>query len=179
MTNSPSNKSYFDLHITGLGYLNRIREVKPKKGDPFMACDIAALIGPTDSVEYRYFDVKVSGVDAKHLIKKCENAVAENRKVLVGFRLGDLWVDKFTYSRGEKAGQQGVSLKARLLFISWIKIDGKSVYKAAAKAVETIVAEEPNDISPGEEAPASSPPETGDHPDAEASAEAPALVASF
>ena len=28
-------KSYFDLHITGLGYLNRIREVKPKKGDAF------------------------------------------------------------------------------------------------------------------------------------------------
>ena len=30
MTNS-TEKSYFDLHITGLGYLNRIREVKPKK----------------------------------------------------------------------------------------------------------------------------------------------------
>ncbi|HMM72664.1 MAG TPA: DUF3577 domain-containing protein, partial [Rhodocyclaceae bacterium] len=29
MTTS-SEKSYFDLHITGLGYLNRIREVKPK-----------------------------------------------------------------------------------------------------------------------------------------------------
>lgn len=27
MTTS-SEKSYFDLHITGLGYLNRIREVK-------------------------------------------------------------------------------------------------------------------------------------------------------
>ena len=32
MTTS-TDKSYFDLHITGLGYLNRIREVKPKKGD--------------------------------------------------------------------------------------------------------------------------------------------------
>ena len=32
MTTS-TEKSYFDLHITGLGYLNRIREVKPKKGD--------------------------------------------------------------------------------------------------------------------------------------------------
>ena len=34
MTTS-TEKSYFDLHITGLGYLNRIREVKPKKGDAF------------------------------------------------------------------------------------------------------------------------------------------------
>ena len=31
MTTS-NEKSYFDLHITGLGCLNRIREVKPKKG---------------------------------------------------------------------------------------------------------------------------------------------------
>ena len=36
MTTS-TEKSYFDLHITGLGYLNRIREVKPKKGDAFLA----------------------------------------------------------------------------------------------------------------------------------------------
>src|SRR3546814_4854972 len=42
MTTS-NEKSYFDLHITGLGYLNRIRAVKPKNGDAFLACDIAAL----------------------------------------------------------------------------------------------------------------------------------------
>src|SRR3546814_6007803 len=51
MTTS-NEKSYFDLHITGLGYLNRIREVKPKKGDAFLACDIAALNGPSDDVSY-------------------------------------------------------------------------------------------------------------------------------
>ena len=44
MTTS-TEKSFFDLHITGLGYLNRIREVKPKKGEAFWACDIAALNG--------------------------------------------------------------------------------------------------------------------------------------
>lgn len=50
--------------------------------------------------------------------------------MLIGFRLGDLWTDLFRYSRGEKAGQTGVSLKARLLFISWIKIDGELVHQA-------------------------------------------------
>ena len=58
MTTS-SEKSYFDLHITGLGYLNRIREVKPKKGEPFLACDIAALNGPSNAPEYRRFEVRV------------------------------------------------------------------------------------------------------------------------
>ena len=135
MTTS-NNKSFFDLHITGLGYLNRIREVKPKKGGAFLACDIAALNGPSDNPEYRRFDVRVSGSEAQHLIRRCEEAVQAERKVLIGFRLGDLWTDIFTYSKGKRAGEQGVSLKARLLFVSWIKVDGQLVYKAEAKAAD-------------------------------------------
>lgn len=131
-----NEKSYFDLHITGLGYLNRIREVKPKKGDAFLACDIAALNGPSDSPEYRRFDVRVSGSEAQHLVRRCEQAVEAERKVLIGFRLGDLWADTFTYSKGKRAGEQGVGLKARLLFVSWIKVDGELVYKAEPKTAE-------------------------------------------
>lgn len=96
MTTSSSDKTYFDLHVTGLGYVNRIREVQPRKGDTFLACDIAALNGPSDSPEYRYFDVRVSGTDAQHLIRRCVQAVKDKRKVLIGFRLGDLWPDLFT-----------------------------------------------------------------------------------
>ena len=56
---------------------------------------------------------------------------------MIGFRLGDLLTDTFTYSKGKRAGEQGVSLKARLLFVSWIKVDGKLVYKAEPKPTET------------------------------------------
>ncbi|WP_319064063.1 DUF3577 domain-containing protein [Pseudomonas aeruginosa] len=119
MTTS-TEKSYFDLHITGLGYLNRIREVKPKKGDAFLACDIAALNGPSDDVSYLRFDTRVSGSEAQHLVRRCIQAVDAEKKVMIGFRLGDL-----------------VSLKARLLFVSWIKVDGKLVYKAEPKPTET------------------------------------------
>lgn len=135
MTTS-TEKSYFDLHITGLGYLNRIREVKPKKGDAFLACDIAALNGPSDDVSYVRFDTRVSGSEAQHLVRRCIDAVDAEKKVMIGFRLGDLWTDTFTYSKGKRAGEQGVSLKARLLFISWIKVDGKLVYKAEPKPTE-------------------------------------------
>lgn len=134
--NPSSDLSYFDLHITGLGYLNRIREVQPRKGDAFLACDIAALNGPSDSPDYRRFDVRVSGSEAQHLIRRCQQAVEAERKVLIGFRLGDLWADTFTYSKGKRAGEQGVSLKARLLFVSWIKVDGHLVYKAEPKATD-------------------------------------------
>lgn len=133
MTTS-SEKSFFDLHITGLGYLNRIREVRPKKGEAFLACDIAALNGPSDDVSYIRFDTRVSGSEAQHLIHRCTEAVEAEKKVMIGFRLGDLWADTFTYSKGKRAGEQGVSLKARLLFISWIKVDGNLVYKAEPKS---------------------------------------------
>lgn len=135
MDNS-SERSFFDLHITGLGYLNRIREVKPKKGDPFLACDIAALNGPSDDVSYVRFDTRVSGSDAQHLVRRCIDAVKAEKKVMIGFKLGDLWTDLFTYTKGDKAGQQGVSLKARLLFVSWIKIDGVLKYKAEPRQAE-------------------------------------------
>lgn len=130
MSNSSHEATYFDLHITGLGYLNRIREVSPRKGGNFLACDIAALNGPSDSAEYRRFDVRVSGTKAQQLVRRCSQAVKDKRKVLIGFRLGDLWADTFVYEKGQNAGKHGVSLKARLLFISWIKVDGKQVYKA-------------------------------------------------
>ncbi|HRP76554.1 MAG TPA: STY4534 family ICE replication protein [Rhodocyclaceae bacterium] len=135
MTTS-TDKSYFDLHITGLGYLNRIREVKPKKGDTFLACDIAALNGPSDDVTYVRFDTRVSGSEAQHLVRRCIQAVDAEKKVMIGFRLGDLWADTFTYSKGKRAGEQGVSFKARLLFVSWIKVDGKLVYKADPKPTD-------------------------------------------
>ncbi|MDR2111609.1 MAG: DUF3577 domain-containing protein [Candidatus Accumulibacter sp.] len=130
MSEKTSEKTYFDLHTTGIGYLNRIREVKPKKGAPFLACDIAALNGPSDDVSYVRFDTRVSGSEAQHLVSRCQEAVDAEKKVLIGFKLGDLWTDIFTYSKGKRAGEQGVGLKARLLFIRWIKIDGKPVYKA-------------------------------------------------
>lgn len=171
---SSAERSYFDLHITGLGYLNRIRSIPPKKGkgDSYLACTIAALHGPSDSVDYCYIDAKVIGKDAIHLIHRCTEAVDAKRKVLMGFRVGDPWIDQFTYSKGPKAGQPGASLKARLLFVSWIKIDGEFVYKAEAKAAEETKGEESASAETADgKVPAEAPAD-------EASAEAPLLPAS-
>ena len=173
MTTS-TDKSYFDLHITGLGYLNRIREVKPKKGDAFLACDIAALNGPNDDVSYVRFDTRVSGSEAQHLVGRCIDAVEAERKVMIGFRLGDLWTDIFTYSKGKRAGEQGVSLKARLLFISWIKVDGKLVYKAEPKPTEADDRQDGDARTP--EVPAKQATQPAAEAADEAAADAPALA---
>jgi len=133
MSNSTNDTKYFDLHTVGIGYLNRIREVKPRKGDPFMAVTIAALKGSKDSVEYSYIDCNVVGAEADKLIRRCQEAVGAGKKVLVHFRVGDMWADVFTYSSGAKQGQTSASLKGRLLYLSWIKVEGEYVYQAPQK----------------------------------------------
>lgn len=132
MSNRTETK-YFDLHITGLGYLNRVREVPVKRGDNFLAVNISALHGREDAVEYTHFDTKVSGSKAQEVIKQLMPAIEADKKVLIGFKLGDLYPDLFEYKNGDRKGETGVSLKSRLLRIAWAKVDGDMVYKAESE----------------------------------------------
>ncbi len=118
---------YFDLHTQGIGYLNRVRKVTPKRSKPFWAVDISALHGSADNVEYTRFDCRVSGRKAQEIIELLEQAIKDDKKVLVGFKIGDIYPDVFVYQSGDKQGQTGVSLKGRLLQITWAKIDGNPV----------------------------------------------------
>jgi hypothetical protein len=88
------------------------------------------------------FDTRVVGKRAQALVRNYwEDINAEDRKVLIGFRLSDLYVETFDYGPSSpKAGQVGVSLKARLLSIHWIKVNGERVYIAPR---ETDAAETP------------------------------------
>ena len=128
-----TDKKYFDLHVTGIGYLGRAREVPVRRGEPFLALEVNALHGAAERVEYTRFDCRVTGGEAQALVRRFMPRINDREaKVLVGFRLGDLYPDVFTYQNGAKAGQTGVSLKARLLKIHWIKVNGEWVYTAEA-----------------------------------------------
>jgi hypothetical protein len=129
-TASTSNKTeYFNLNIKGLGYLNNIRRVNGPNGT-FISCVINALSGPMDNPKYVRFDVTVSGKDASSLINRCQKSVDEDKKVLLGFTLSNPSTDIFTLNSGDHAGEQRVSLKARLIGIDWIKIGQEMVFKA-------------------------------------------------
>ena len=130
MTNKETK--YFDLYTTGIGYLSRVREVTNTEGNAFLGITIAALRGTTDDAQYTHFDCVVSGQQAKDLVRQLQPAVTEDRKVLVGFVLNDLIGQPFIFNRGDKAGQAGVNLKARLLRINWARIDGESVFDERA-----------------------------------------------
>ena len=133
MSNNESSK-YFDLHTTGIGYLNRIREVTPKEGNPFLSVTIAALRGSVDNAQYTHFECRVSGRQAQDVVRQVQPAIEGKLKVLIGFTLSDLFAESFTFKSGDKAGETGISLKARLLRVSWAKVDGQPFYKAQEHA---------------------------------------------
>ncbi len=125
--NSNENTKYFDLHTTGIGYLNRVREVTPEEGTPFLAVTIAAIHGSVSDVQHNYFECGVYGEQAQNIVRELMPAVEGESKVLIGFTLSNLKADSFTFTKGDKAGQTGVNLKARLIRIAWAKIDGQKV----------------------------------------------------
>ncbi len=132
---STTSSEYFDLHTSGVGYINRIREVNVPKGSNFMACTIGALRGSKSDVDYTYFDCRVSGAEASKIIVKLKEACDAKKQIFAGFKVGDLYSETFIYKNGNKKGQTGVSLKAHLLYLSWVKIDGDTFYTAPSKSV--------------------------------------------
>ncbi|MBK6744188.1 MAG: DUF3577 domain-containing protein [Hydrogenophilales bacterium] len=123
---SSTAKTHFDLHVNGIGYLNRIREVKVKKGS-FWACTIAALHGSIDEPETTYFDCKIEGAEALDRVRFLKSAVDAQRKVTVSFRVSDIYPESFVYQSGARQGETGITIKGRLLKIGSAKIDGLPV----------------------------------------------------
>ncbi len=119
--------SYFNLHVEGVGYLNRVRTIKPKKGQEFLACTVAALRGSDSDVSYTKFDCRVSGADAQEVVKRLEADVTAEKAVIIGFRIADIYPEMFTFEKGDKKGQPGVAIKGRLLRIKFAKVNGESI----------------------------------------------------
>ena len=120
---SSNTKSYFDLHTSGMGYLQRVRMVPVRGGrraESFLACTVAALVGPAKDSTLRYFDVKVSGADAKTLVQRYVGIDDPKQRPLIRFRIGDLWGDPYIRPSGERKGEPAGSLKGRLLKVELI-----------------------------------------------------------
>ncbi len=131
---SNNESKYFDLHTTGIGYLNRVREVTPKEGKPFLSITLSALRGSVDNAQYTHFECHVSGKQAQEIVRQLKPSVEGKKKVLIGFMLSDLYAESFVFKKGDKAGESGVSLKARLLRMSWAKVNGQPFFNEKEQA---------------------------------------------
>lgn len=123
----PTQAVYYDLHLTGLGYLNRVREIPVKQGPPWLAATLVALQGHADNVRKTRFDCKVVGQEAQSLVRRLMPKLAVGKTVLIGFKLGDLQPETFVYPSGARQGETGVSLRTALLKIAWVKVDGRTL----------------------------------------------------
>lgn len=133
MTQTTQN-TQFDLHINGFGFFNRIRKVELRKGQPYWAVSIAACRG--DEGQKTYFDCSVVGTEAKALFDTHLSSLTKDDTVTASFKLGDLYTDTFVYSSGVKQGQTGVCLKARLLKISYLKVNDEIVFQSSLQAAD-------------------------------------------
>lgn len=137
MNQPVESRKYFDLHLRGLGYLSRVRDVTARgngrsKAKPFLACSISAFHGDPNienGIVYLPLDLIVSGEKAKEAVRSVmDDANNPDVKVLVAFRSGDHYIRTFERT-GNRAGETGAVLKGRLLKLFWIKVDGQEVWR--------------------------------------------------
>lgn len=136
MTTTQTETKYFDLHTSGIGYLNRFRVVKPANGHPYQSVTIAALRGNADNVQYTYIDCIVVEEEAKNVMLNLVDTDEQDVKYMIGFNIGDIYPEMFTYKSGSKQGQTGISLKGRLIKIKWLKKNNELIYEPETKSAE-------------------------------------------
>lgn len=126
-TTTQAQNQFFDLHLKGLGYINRFREVQPKnkKSKPFCAVTIGFLRGDSDEVEYTYVDTIIRNSKVCEILKQYQDAI-NNRdsKVLGVLTVSDIYAEVFESNDGPKP-----TIKGRLIGMRQLKVNGEVVYK--------------------------------------------------
>ena len=149
MTNASTQTSnHFNLHVNGVGYLNRIRWVETKgsgrKAKPFLSCSISAMRGKTDEPDYTYFDLRVSGSEAIEMVEKLKGDVEAKRKVFVSFRVGDIYAHSYMRNlrdeNGRATGEQepAALIKGRLLLINSVTVDGVNFFRRESQEESSV-----------------------------------------
>lgn len=149
MTNASTQTSnHFNLHVNGVGYLNRIRWVETKgfgrKAKPFLSCSISAMRGKTDEPDYTYFDLRVSGSEAIEMVEKLKGDVEAKRKVFVSFRVGDIYAHSYMRNlrdeNGRTTGEQepAALIKGRLLLINSVTVDGVNIFRRESQEESSV-----------------------------------------
>ena len=130
-----SNSQYFNLTADGVGFVNRIRKVQSKKGDPYFGCTIQASYG--DSGDKCRFDVRVVGNEAKEAFQSLVETypdllsaeVKKHPTVIISFRLGDLNPKMIEFTDREGQSRSFATIDARLLIAKSIKVNGEVFHK--------------------------------------------------
>ncbi|CBL45354.1 Hypothetical protein HDN1F_35480 [gamma proteobacterium HdN1] len=153
----------YNLHTTGVGFINRLRFVKPSgKGKGYFAVAIGALYGVENDegrAESSLYDLRVVGAKAIEAVKTLQAAFDDNQKIFVEFKAGDTRAEAFQYKRGKREGEWGACIKGSLLQVRKAWINGKLVidHSSSDVSVETLgQPPAPQELAQQEEYPAAS-----------------------
>ncbi len=122
-TTQSTQVKFFDFVTTGVGYINDLRVISKQGG---LACKITALVGDANAEpqdKYRFLQLNVTGKLANAQMAVVKKAMDAGKRIFVSFSVGELRPHEFTYEKGEKAGQKGLSLKGRLIKLNYAKAD--------------------------------------------------------
>lgn len=137
-TNANQNQSnYFNIVARGVGYVSRVRKVgggKGKSAYAYTALSINALRGDGDAPEYTRFELEPKSAQAKAVVEWLMSQDIKDGKVLMSFDCGDL--SPYSYSYQDKDYS---AIKARLLKVLSLKIDGEAIDINAIYHVEPSV----------------------------------------
>ncbi|MYH91795.1 MAG: DUF3577 domain-containing protein, partial [Gammaproteobacteria bacterium] len=142
MSNTNQDDRVKNVITTGFGFINRIRQITPKSGQPYIACNVALMHGVGDNVDHVRIDCTVRGQKALDVVRRHftspqgEVKCPENTTVMASMTLGGLTPYTFEYTKGEKAGKTGVGIRSTLLGIKWLKIGDNVVETEPGQAAE-------------------------------------------
>lgn len=125
----------FNLHTKGIGYFNRIRQVTPRKGQPFWSVEVNCLHG--NDGESTRFDCKVVGQETINLFEKHLAEVGKDDTIIASVVMSDIYLHQFIYQKGAKAGEPGACIKGRLLDVKYLKVNGQVVHSTKPQATNT------------------------------------------
>ncbi|WP_434778513.1 DUF3577 domain-containing protein [Neisseria sp. Ec49-e6-T10] len=161
-TNHNPETKFFNLTVSGLGFLNNPRTHSDGHG---FSVTVQALRGKSDNPQKSRLDLDVKGTEAlklvKHLVKKYPDLMSKDKDVkkpvvFIGFTASDTRAETF-----ESYGKTIASIKGRLLKIDFINIDGERLYTAPKKDDEITEVEEE---TPKVEVPSEAQPEVEKEP---------------
>jgi len=129
--NDNATHPYFDFITTCVAYVNRVKQIFPQAGGrvftPYWTAKLAVLVSKGSDVQYRFIDCTIPAEEAEKLVcLYMAEANNQESKVLAGVRLSDLHAETFT----KKDGKVVPCLKGRLIKISWLKVNGRMVFRA-------------------------------------------------
>ena len=118
---------YFDTILSGIAYLNRLREVKPENGKPYIAVDANLLTGKEGAVKYVLASCTVIGKEAASVLHEhWDRITAADTHTLAQVRIGDSRPDSFMTN--DKTTKHVI--RGRLLRIGFLRLNGEEVFKA-------------------------------------------------